>query len=91
MPDRLRQAVNIQTMDHRSPGFAELLASLQSDLGKVIKTTSGQVLTFPASGTGGREPARVSVVTMWFDVNRLRNHPPPGENVLSTTQENRDA
>ena len=53
IPDRLRQAMNTQTMDHRSPGFAELLAPLLSDLGKVFNTTSGQVVTFPASGTGG--------------------------------------
>ena len=57
IPDRLRQAMNTQTMDHRSPGFAELLAPLLSDLGKVFNTTSGQVVTFPASGTGGWEAA----------------------------------
>ena len=57
IPDRLRHAMDIPTMDHRSPHFVELLAPLLSDLEQVFKTTSGQVFTFPASGTGGWEAA----------------------------------
>ncbi len=57
IPDRLRYAMSIQTMDHRAPDFIELLAPLLNDLKKVFKTTSGQVITFPASGTGGWEAA----------------------------------
>ena len=50
IPERLRHAMGIQTMDHRSPNFGELLAPLPSDLKKVFKTTAGQVFTFTASG-----------------------------------------
>lgn len=57
MPDRLRAAMAIQTSDHRAPDFVELLAPLLSDLKRVFKTESGQVITFPASGTGGWEAA----------------------------------
>jgi alanine-glyoxylate transaminase/serine-glyoxylate transaminase/serine-pyruvate transaminase len=57
IPDRLRQAMNIQTLDHRAPDFVELLTPLLSDLKKVFKTRTGQVITFPASGTGGWEAA----------------------------------
>ncbi|MFK7962385.1 MAG: L-aspartate--glyoxylate aminotransferase BhcA [Burkholderiaceae bacterium] len=57
IPDRLRYAMSIQTMDHRAPDFIELLSPLLADLKKVFKTTSGQVITFPASGTGGWEAA----------------------------------
>jgi len=57
IPDRLRYAMSIQTMDHRAPDFIELLDPLLHDLKKVFKTTSGQVITFPASGTGGWEAA----------------------------------
>ncbi len=57
IPDRLRYAMSIQTMDHRAPDFIELLAPLLKDLKKVFKTTTGQVITFPASGTGGWEAA----------------------------------
>ncbi|MEM7529103.1 MAG: L-aspartate--glyoxylate aminotransferase BhcA [Pseudomonadota bacterium] len=57
IPDRLRYAMSIQTMDHRAPDFIELLTPLLADLKKVFKTTSGQVITFPSSGTGGWEAA----------------------------------
>ena len=57
IPDRLRYAMSIQTMDHRAPDFIELLSPLLSDLKKVFKTKTGQVITFPASGTGGWEAA----------------------------------
>jgi alanine-glyoxylate transaminase/serine-glyoxylate transaminase/serine-pyruvate transaminase len=55
IPDRLRQAMNVQTSDHRAPDFVKLLAPLLEDLKKVFKTITGTVITFPASGTGGWE------------------------------------
>ena len=57
IPDRLRYAMSIQTTDHRAPDFVELLSPMLSDLKKVFKTTSGQVITFPSTGTGGWEAA----------------------------------
>ncbi|QGX97451.1 aminotransferase class V-fold PLP-dependent enzyme [Roseovarius faecimaris] len=57
IPDRLRYAMSIQTMDHRAPDFIELLSPLLDDLKKVFKTKTGRVITFPASGTGGWEAA----------------------------------
>lgn len=55
MPDQLRWAMAIQTSDHRAPDFVDLLAPLLSDLKRVFKTETGEVITFPASGTGGWE------------------------------------
>jgi alanine-glyoxylate transaminase/serine-glyoxylate transaminase/serine-pyruvate transaminase len=57
IPDRLRYAMSIQTTDHRAPDFVELLSPLLRDLKKVFKTSTGQVITFPSSGTGGWEAA----------------------------------
>ncbi|MBK0401057.1 aminotransferase class V-fold PLP-dependent enzyme [Limibaculum sp. M0105] len=57
IPDRLRYAMSIQTTDHRAPDFVELLGPLLGDLRKVFKTATGEVITFPASGTGGWEAA----------------------------------
>ena len=57
IPERLRHAMDIRTMDHRSSGFAEMLGPLLHDLKTVFKTTSGRIITFPASGTGGWEAA----------------------------------
>ncbi|MCZ6882800.1 MAG: aminotransferase class V-fold PLP-dependent enzyme [Gammaproteobacteria bacterium] len=55
IPDRLRQAMNVQTSDHRAPDFVNFLLPLLEDLKKVFKTESGTVITFPSSGTGGWE------------------------------------
>lgn len=55
MPEAIRQAMNVPTIDHRSPDFADGLLPLLNDLKKVFKTTSAEIFTFPASGTGGWE------------------------------------
>lgn len=57
IPDRLRHAMNVQTSDHRAPDFVTLLAPLIDDLKKVFKTSTGSIITFPSSGTGGWEAA----------------------------------
>lgn len=57
IPDRLRYAMSIQTTDHRAPDFVELLSPVLEDLKKVFKTKTGQVITFPSTGTGGWEAA----------------------------------
>jgi alanine-glyoxylate transaminase/serine-glyoxylate transaminase/serine-pyruvate transaminase len=57
IPDRLRAAMNVQTMDHRAPDFVDMLAPLLIDLKRVLKTDTGRIVTFPASGTGGWEAA----------------------------------
>lgn len=57
IPDRLRHAMNLQTLDHRAPDFVELLRPLRENLKRVLKTATGEVVTFPGSGTGGWEAA----------------------------------
>ena len=57
IPDRVRAAMNVQTMDHRASDFADLLHPLLHDLKRVFKTTDAKVVLFPASGTGGWEAA----------------------------------
>lgn len=57
IPDSLRAAMNVQTVDHRAPDFKDVLLPLFEDLKKVFKTSTGTVITFPASGTGGWEAA----------------------------------
>lgn len=63
IPDLLRHAMSIQTIDHRSSDFGELLSPLLSDLKKVFRTTFGQVFTFPASGIGGWEAAIINTLS----------------------------
>lgn len=55
IPEQIRQAMNIQSFDHRAADFADRLKPILDDLKKVFKTESGEVFTFPASGTGGWE------------------------------------
>ena len=43
--------------DHRAPDFPDFVKPLLSDLKKVFKTETGNVLVFPGSGTGGWEAA----------------------------------
>ncbi|QBY01091.1 aminotransferase class V-fold PLP-dependent enzyme [Rhodophyticola sp. CCM32] len=57
MPDRLRQAMMVQTRDHRAPDFADTLLPVLDGCKKVFGTKEGHALTFPASGTGGWEAA----------------------------------
>ncbi len=55
IPDRLRRAMMVQTQDHRAPDFVETFAPVLEKTKKVFGTTTGEVITFPASGTGGWE------------------------------------
>ncbi len=57
IPDRLRHAMNVQTLDHRAPDFVEVFAPVLEDLKRVFKTKSASIITYPSSGTGGWEAA----------------------------------
>jgi len=62
VPDRVLRAMAGPTIDHRSPGFAELTTRILGNLGKVFQT-SEPVLLFPASGTGAWEAALVNTLS----------------------------
>lgn len=57
IPDRLRNAMQIQTRDHRAPDFINTFAPMLEAIKTVLGTQEGNVITFPASGTGGWEAA----------------------------------
>ncbi len=57
IPDRLRLAMQVQTQDHRAPDFVDTFAPVLEDTKRVFGTQTGQIVTFPASGTGGWEAA----------------------------------
>jgi alanine-glyoxylate transaminase/serine-glyoxylate transaminase/serine-pyruvate transaminase len=62
VPDRVLRAMAQPTVDHRSPGFAELTFRVLENLKKVFKT-SEPVLLFPSSGTGAWEAAMVNTLS----------------------------
>lgn len=55
IPDRLRNAMHIQTQDHRAPNFVETFAPVLQDCKQVFGTQTGEVIIFPTTGTGGWE------------------------------------
>lgn len=57
IPDRLRHAMNVQTLDHRAPDFVNVFSPVLRDLKKVFRTDTGEVFIFASSGTGGWEVA----------------------------------
>ena len=60
VPDRVLRAIDFPTMDHRGPSFAELGKAVLGGMKRVFKTTHGEVVIFPASGTGAWEAALVN-------------------------------
>ncbi|TCM85825.1 L-aspartate--glyoxylate aminotransferase BhcA [Rhodovulum steppense] len=57
IPEVLRRACDIPTMDHRSAAFPPLFERAKSGVKRVLKMDEGEVILFPASGTGGWEAA----------------------------------
>ncbi|PRY95779.1 serine-glyoxylate aminotransferase [Hasllibacter halocynthiae] len=71
MPEDLRRACDMPTLDHRSPLFGEILHPALEGVAKVVGTKKGEVFVFPATGTAGWEVA-------------LTNTLSPGDKVLAT-------
>jgi alanine-glyoxylate transaminase/serine-glyoxylate transaminase/serine-pyruvate transaminase len=62
VPDRVLRAIDAPTIDHRGPDFAELGLEVLGGLRGVFKTT-GDVVVYPASGTGAWEAALVNTLS----------------------------
>ena len=57
IPEHIRKACDMPTLDHRSPAFADILHPALDGVKRVLKTTTGAAVIFPGSGTGGWEAA----------------------------------
>ena len=62
VPDRVLNAIQQPTIDHRGPGFRDLTADVLNGLGQVFQTRS-KVVVFPSSGTGAWEAALVNTLS----------------------------
>ena len=62
VPDRVLRAMDMPTMDHRGPEFAELTLEILDGLKQVFKT-SADVVIYPASGTGAWEAALTNTLS----------------------------
>jgi alanine-glyoxylate transaminase/serine-glyoxylate transaminase/serine-pyruvate transaminase len=63
VPDRVLRAIDFPTMDHRSPDFAALGKATLAGMKRVFKSTQGEVVIYPASGTGAWEAALVNTLS----------------------------
>jgi len=63
VPDRVLRAIDFPTMDHRSPDFAALGKGCIAGMKRVFKSTRGEVVIYPASGTGAWEAALVNTLS----------------------------
>jgi alanine-glyoxylate transaminase/serine-glyoxylate transaminase/serine-pyruvate transaminase len=70
VPDRVLRAMDMPTIDHRGPEFAEMAFGILESC-KAIFRTKGPVIIYPASGTGAWEAAIVNTLS-------------PGDKVLMT-------
>jgi alanine-glyoxylate transaminase / serine-glyoxylate transaminase / serine-pyruvate transaminase len=63
VPDRVLRAIDFPTMDHRSPDFAALGKACLAGMKRIFKSTQGEVVIYPASGTGAWEAALVNTLS----------------------------
>lgn len=71
MPEVLRKASDMPTLDHRSPLFGEILRPALAGVKKVLKSETASVFVFPSTGTGGWETAITNTLS-------------PGDRVLAS-------
>lgn len=57
VPQRVRNAMNLEQEDMRAVDFPDFTLPLFEDMKKMFKTETGRVFIYPASGTGGWEAA----------------------------------
>ncbi len=62
VPDRVLRAMDLPTIDHRGPDFAALGRECLDGMKRVFRT-AGDVVIYPASGTGAWEAALVNTLS----------------------------
>ena len=55
MPEAIRLACHMPTIDHRSPLFGDILHPCLDGVRRVLKSQSAHIFIFPSTGTGGWE------------------------------------
>jgi alanine-glyoxylate transaminase/serine-glyoxylate transaminase/serine-pyruvate transaminase len=73
MPEALRRACDLPTMDHRSAAFADILNPALAGVKSVLKSADAEVFVFPATGTAGWEAAITNTLSPGDKVLAARN------------------
>ena len=73
IPEAIRKACDMPTIDHRSPIFSTILHPALDGVRAVLKQERGETFIFPASGTGGWEAALTNTLNPGDGVLAARN------------------
>ena len=73
IPEALRKACDMPTIDHRSPLFGQILHPAREGVRKVLKSDNAEVFIFPSTGTGGWETALTNTLSPGDKVLAARN------------------
>ena len=73
MPEAVRQACYMPTIDHRSPTFGKILHPCIEGVRNVLKSDSASIYIFPSTGTGGWETALSNTLNSGDKVLAARN------------------
>ena len=73
IPEALRKACDMPTIDHRSSLFGSILHPARAAVQTILKSTNCVVFIFPASGTGGWETALTNTLSPGDTVLVARN------------------
>ncbi|MEO0360206.1 MAG: L-aspartate--glyoxylate aminotransferase BhcA [Pseudomonadota bacterium] len=57
IPDDVRKACDLPTIDHRSSAFGDILRPMRDNVRRVLKSAEAEVFVYPCTGTGGWEAA----------------------------------
>lgn len=73
MPEAVRQACFMPTIDHRSPTFGKILHPCIDGVRQVLKSRDAKIFIFPSTGTGGWETAITNTLSKGDTVLAARN------------------
>lgn len=73
IPDAIRKACDLPTIDHRSAAFGEILRPALANVRAVLKSATAEVFVFPATGTAGWEVALSNTLSPGDRVLAVRN------------------
>lgn len=73
MPEAIRKACDMPTIDHRSPMFGKILHPCIDGVRQVLKSKSAHIFIFPSTGTGGWETTLTNTLSKGDKVLAARN------------------
>jgi alanine-glyoxylate transaminase / serine-glyoxylate transaminase / serine-pyruvate transaminase len=63
IPEPLRRASDIPTIDHRSPEFQEIIGPALHGVKEILKSRDAEIFLFPSTGTGGWEASITNMLS----------------------------